>query len=95
MTSASGAPAAEERADIAAIRSGSVSTGIRGVTIQAGSRPSFVDEQCPARRDGRLGVQPLLTAAQRQWDVRGRQADSSQFGARHRPERQTAKSAAA
>ena len=44
-----------------------------------------VDEQCPAGRDGRLGVQPLLTASQRQRDVRGRQADGGQLGARHRP----------
>jgi hypothetical protein len=44
-----------------------------------------VDEQCPARRDDRIGVVPLLTAAQRQRDVRGRQADSGQFGARQRP----------
>jgi hypothetical protein len=50
-----------------------------------GSRPHVVDEQCPAGRDDRLGVQPLLTAAQRQRDVRGRQAGSGQFGARHRP----------
>ena len=40
-----------------------------------------VDEQCPARRDGRFGVQPLLTAAQRQRYVRGRQAGRGQFGA--------------
>ncbi len=54
-----------------------------------------VDEQCPSGGDGRIGVVPLLAAAQRQRHVRGRQADGGQFGAGHRPERQTAKSAAA
>jgi hypothetical protein len=54
-----------------------------------------VDEQCLACCDGRLGVQPLLTAAQRQRDVRGRQADSGRSAQVIAPERQTAKSAAA
>ena len=79
-TSASGAPAADARADIAAIRPGSVSTGIRVASIQAGIEVGVVDEQCPAGRDGGLRIQPLLTAAQRERDVRGWQADGGQYG---------------
>jgi len=74
MTPASGAPADDAWADIAAIRSGSVSTGIRVVSIQAGSRSASSMSSAFAGCDDRLGVQPLLTAAQRQRDARGRQA---------------------
>ena len=46
-TSASGAPAADARADMTAIRPGSVSTGIRVASIQAGSRPASSTSSAP------------------------------------------------
>jgi hypothetical protein len=68
-------PATDARADMTAIRPGSVSTEIRVVPIQAGVEADVIDEQCPSGGDDRIGVVPLLAAAQRQRDVRGQQAD--------------------